>query len=221
MNNTSIILEPTSGKADYSVIWMHGLGADGNDFVSLVPELQLPESPGIRFIFPHAPIRPITLNGGMDMRGWYDIYSLEDRSRQDEQGVLESAALIHHMIDAEIEKGIKAENIILAGFSQGGAIALFAGLTYGQKLSGILALSTYLPIQETFFKQHRTANQNTPIYMAHGSHDPIIPFAMALESCEQLTAENYAVAWHSYPMEHSLCADELRDVREWFLKHTG
>ena len=112
MSELPIILEPTSGQADYSVIWLHGLGADGNDFVPLVPELQLPELPGIRFVFPHAPIRPITLNGGMDMRGWYDIYSLEDRSRQDEQGVLASAALIHQMIDAEIEKGIKAENII-------------------------------------------------------------------------------------------------------------
>jgi len=201
-----------------SVIWMHGLGADGNDFVPIVNELDLDGTPAIRFVFPHAPMRPVTINNGYVMRAWYDV-SLDDLAgqsrRADERGVRESQVQIIALIEREAKRGVAAENIVLAGFSQGGAIALQTGLRHPRKLAGVIALSTYLPLAESLPQEAAPANKATPIFMAHGTYDPVVPLMMGAGSMTLLTGMGYAVEWQQYPMPHSVCPQEIQDIGAW------
>ncbi|HEY1898661.1 MAG TPA: alpha/beta fold hydrolase [Steroidobacteraceae bacterium] len=201
-----------------SVIWMHGLGADGTDFVPLVPQLRLPDNLAPRFIFPNAPVRPVTVNNGMRMRAWYDIYSRGVRDREDAEGIQASAALVQAQIERECAVGIRAERIVLAGFSQGGAIALQTGLRAPQPLAGILALSTYLPLAATLAAQASAANRAIPILMCHGSFDPIVPVELARKSFDALTAQGYTPRWLDYPMQHQLCAEEILAITQWLVQ---
>jgi phospholipase/carboxylesterase len=204
-----------------AVIWLHGLGADGNDFAPIVPELRLTGAPAVRFVFPHAPMIAVTINNGYIMRAWYDVSfgDLEGNTkRADEKGVRASQASISALIEREASRGIATEKIVLAGFSQGGAIALQTGLRYPQRLAGIMALSTYLPLAGHLAQEASAANRDMPIFYAHGTHDPVIPLAMATMSVENLTAAGYRVDWHEYPMQHSVCAEEVADISAW-LKH--
>ena len=208
----------TAPNPTAAVIWMHGLGADGNDFVPIVNEIDLGGAPGIRFIFPHAPTRPVTINNGYVMRAWYDISfgDLEGNTRKaDEKGVRESQAQIGQLIARENSRGIAASKIVLAGFSQGGAIALHTGLRYPETLAGVMALSTYLPLAESFAQEATPANAKTPVFMAHGTHDPVVPYAMGNSSREQLQQAGYALVWHEYPMQHSVCLEEVADIGRW------
>jgi phospholipase/carboxylesterase len=198
-----------------SVIWLHGLGADGHDFEPIVPELDLPDSLPVRFVFPHAPMQPVTINGGAVMRAWYDVYSLEGQRREDAAGVRASQAQVEELIAREKARGVAASRIVLAGFSQGGAIALQAGLRHAERLAGIMALSTYLPLAGTLAAEAAPANRATPIFMAHGQYDPLIPIERAAMSRRQLEAAGYAVEWHEYPMEHAVCAAEIADISAW------
>lgn len=197
-----------------SVIWLHGLGADGNDFAPIVPALRLPGGRELRYVFPHAPIRPVTINGGMPMRAWYDIVAIQRGAREDEAGIRDSAAAIEALIEREAERGIPAHRVVLAGFSQGGAIALHAGLRYREKLAGIMALSTYLPLRAATLEFH-PANRETPIFMAHGSLDPVVPPVLGEESARLLSSSGYAVQFTQYVMPHSVCPEEVEDIREW------
>ena len=204
-----------------SVIWMHGLGADGNDFVPIVNELGLDSTPATRFLFPHAPMRPVTINNGFVMRAWYDVTlgDLEGHSRRaDERGVRESQAQITALIEREEKRGVAAERIVLAGFSQGGAVALQTGLRFPRKLAGMMALSTYLPLAESLPAEAAPANRQTPIFMAHGLYDPVIPIMMGAGSMTFLTGLGYAVEWRQYPMPHSVCPDEVEDIGAWLRK---
>ena len=201
-----------------AVIWLHGLGADGNDFAPIVPGLGLRESPGIRFIFPHAPMRPVTVNNGYVMRAWYDVTAgdLEGRSRQvDENGVRASQAAVENLIAHENRRGIAARDIVLAGFSQGGAIALQTGLRHRERLAGVMALSTYLPLANTLPAEAAAQNKDVPIFYAHGTYDPMIPLAMATASRDRLRAFGYPVEWHEYPMQHAVCPEEMADIGQW------
>ena len=201
-----------------SVIWMHGLGADGNDFVPIVNELELDGTPAIRFVFPHAPMRPVTINNGYVMRAWYDVSfgDLEGQSRlADERGVRESQAHITALIEREARRGIAAQDIVLAGFSQGGAIALQTGLRHPQKLAGVMALSAYLPLAESLLQEAAPANKTTPVFMAHGTYDPVVPLMMGAGSMTLLTGLGYAVEWRQYPMPHSVCPEEIQDIGAW------
>src|SRR6266446_9039662 len=202
-----------------SVIWLHGLGADGNDFAAIVPELRLPKAT-IRFVFPHAPVRPVTINGGMRMRAWYDITDGANR-REDERGVRASQALIETLIDREKERGTKAERLVLAGFSQGGAIALHTGLRHRERIAGVMALSTYVPVGEKLTAEASAANRDVPIFMAHGSDDPIIPLVRAEQSRNLLNSLGYPVEWREYRMPHSVCPEELTDIGAWLRKVLG
>jgi len=204
-----------------SVIWMHGLGADGNDFVPIVKALGLDSAPAVRFLFPHAPMRPVTINNGFVMRAWYDVTlgDLEGHSRRaDERGVRESQAQIAALIEREEQRGIAVERIVLAGFSQGGAVALQTGLRFPRKLAGMMALSTYLPLAESLPAEAAPANRQTPIFMAHGLYDPVIPLMMGAGSMTVLTGLGYAVEWRQYPMPHSVCPDEVEDIGAWLRK---
>jgi phospholipase/carboxylesterase len=199
-----------------SVIWLHGLGADGNDFVPIVPELVRPEWPPLRFVFPHAPVMPITINNGYAMRAWYDLLSLDFRQpREDARGVHRAIAEVEALIRREAERGVPAFRVILAGFSQGGAIALAAGLRREAKLLGIVALSTYLPLAAETVAQATIEGRSTPVFMAHGTYDPVVPFAAGQYSAEQLKRLGVAVTWRSYPIPHSVCAEEIRDLGDW------
>ncbi|MES1945498.1 Carboxylesterase [Salinisphaera sp. PC39] len=198
-----------------SVIWLHGLGADGNDFVPIVPELQLPDSLGVRFVFPHAPVRPVTINGGMAMRAWYDIAGLDPGSTEDAEGIRASAAEVTALVDAERERGVPDSRIVLAGFSQGGAIALHTGLRHPERLAGIMGLSTYLPLRDRLADEAADANRATPILMAHGSLDPMLPQQLGETSRDILQEAGHAVEWHSYPMQHQVCLEEIRDIAAW------
>jgi len=202
-----------------SVIWLHGLGADGNDFAPIVPELRLPKA-GIRFVFPHAPVRPVTINAGMRMRAWYDIADGANR-REDERGVRASQVLIEALIAREKERGTKAGRLVLAGFSQGGAIALHTGLRHPERIAGIMALSTYVPVGEKLSAEASTANRDVPIFMGHGSDDPIIPLARAEQSRNLLKSLGYPAEWHKYAMPHSVCPEELADIGTWLGKVLG
>jgi phospholipase/carboxylesterase len=210
----AVVLEPDS-PATASVIWLHGLGADGQDFVPIVPELRLPERPGVRFVFPHAPVRPVTINNGMRMRAWYDILALSGSSRQDEAGIRASAALLDDFIRRERERGIEAARIVLTGFSQGGAIALHTGLRYPQRLGGIAALSTYLPMPHRLAEEASQVNRDLPILMCHGTGDPMLPVQMGEASRDYLVAAGYEVEWKSYPMQHQVCMAEIEDMARW------
>lgn len=201
-----------------TVIWMHGLGADGNDFVPIVPELRLGTTPGVRFIFPHAPMQPVTINNGYVMRAWYDVSQgdLEGNSRKaDEAGVRRSQQAIDQLIGQEIERGIPAARIVVAGFSQGGAIALQTGLRYPERLAGVMALSTYLPLAEHLPEEAATANTAASLFIAHGTTDPVVPNAMGRNSAAMLERLGYHVEWHEYPMPHSVCAEEIADISAW------
>lgn len=218
MKSTSEYIEinPTQ-NAIGSVIWLHGLGADGHDFVPIVQELNLPDEMPLRFIFPHAPMQPVTINNGYVMRAWFDIYSLtESAQRQvDEKGVAESVQQLEKLIAQEIERGIPPEKIILAGFSQGGVIALATGLRYPNSLAGIMALSTYLPSPEKFTAEANAANFTTPIFLAHGTQDTILPYTLGLQTQDVLQRNKYLVQWHSYSMGHSVCNEEIGDIANW------
>jgi phospholipase/carboxylesterase len=213
----TVEVEPR-GLADAAVLWMHGLGADGHDFESLVPELRLDASPAVRFVFPHAPVRPVTINGGHRMRAWYDIAGFDRRAPEDEAGIRESAAALGDLVRRERERGIPAERIVVAGFSQGGAMALFLGPRWPERLGGVIALSTYLPLSDTLAKEAHPANAAVPVFQAHGSFDPVVPLAVGEKSRERLRALGYDVDWRSYPMPHSLCAQEVEDLRDFLLR---
>jgi phospholipase/carboxylesterase len=195
-----------------SIIWLHGLGADGHDFEPIVPELGLPKSSAMRFIFPHAPVRPVTINGGARMRAWYDV---TPDGQQDAGGVRASQAHVEALIARERTRGISAGAIVLAGFSQGGAMALQTGLRHPERLAGILALSAYLPLPDTLAQDASTANRDLPIFMAHGTQDPVIPLSWAKRSRDFLLRLGYAVEWHEYLMPHSVCAEEIADIGHW------
>ena len=204
----------TAPKPVNSVLWLHGLGADGADFVPIVRELELPPVP-IRFVFPHAPLQPVTINNGMVMRAWYDILGADLARREDERGVRASQALVEALIAREKARGTPARRILLAGFSQGGAIALQTGLRHPERLAGVMALSTYVPVAESLAAEAHAENRDVPIFMAHGLYDPIIPVAAARRSRDLLARLGYDVAWHEYPMPHSVAPPELDDIGAW------
>jgi len=197
-----------------SVIWLHGLGADGHDFEPIVPELNLPVP--LRFVFPHAPVRPVTINGGMAMRAWYDIVSLDAEGRADADGVRASSALLEALIAREKTRGVDAGRIVIAGFSMGGAIAINTALHTTEKLAGLMALSTYLPLPGEL--AGTTGSRDLPVFMAHGSFDPMLPMQWGRLSAERLREAGFEVEWHEYPMAHAVCAEEIRDIREWLMR---
>ena len=198
-----------------SVIWLHGLGADGHDFEPIVPELRLPAELGLRFVFPHAPVQPVTLNGGMAMRAWYDIISLDRGGPVDEAGIRASAAILDNLIVREQERGIAADKIVVAGFSQGGAIALHSALRSSERLAGVMGLSTYLPLRDKFSDE--VAVSTLPIFMAHGTLDPVVAMALGRDAADLLIANGFSVEWHDYPMAHAVCPQEINDIRDWLL----
>jgi phospholipase/carboxylesterase len=202
----------TAPNPTCSVIWLHGLGADGNDFVPIIPELHLPENPAIRFIFPSAPSMPVTVNGGYVMPAWYDIVGRNLMDQEDSEGIKRSAASIIELIEQEVARGIPYQNIVLAGFSQGCAMALYVGLRLPHKLAGILALSGYLPLAPSLNIEKHSANQSTPIFMAHGTYDPVVTLDRAQASYALLEKLAYQVDWNEYPMEHSVNHEELKDI---------
>ena len=204
-----------------AVIWMHGLGADGHDFEPIVPELRLGPRPSIRFVFPHAPLRPVTINQGHVMRAWYDIRALAGVRREDEAGVRQSARQIESLIARERQRGIPAERLVLAGFSQGGAMALHTGLRHAERLAGVMALSCYLPLASTLEAEAAPANRAVPIFWAHGVHDPMIPLALAEQSREQLATLGYPIDWHQYAMPHSVSAEEIAEIARWLGRVLG
>ena len=203
----------TGAVPQHAVIWLHGLGADGHDFEPIVPALSL--TAPVRFVFPHAPVRPVTVNFGTPMRAWYDILALDRMTVEDEAGIRASQAAVAALIEDELARGIDSKRIILAGFSQGGAIALHTGLRFPRALGGIMVLSAYLPLRETLAAERADANTVTPILMAHGSYDPVLPEALAVESLRSLEQQGYAVEWHSYPMAHMVCGEEIQDISRW------
>ncbi|HVB83595.1 MAG TPA: dienelactone hydrolase family protein [Rhodanobacteraceae bacterium] len=205
----------TGPSPRHSIVWLHGLGADGNDFAPIVPQLIDRAWPPLRFVFPHAPVRPVAVNGGMRMRAWYDIQAFDLHARQDEAGMRASIAEVDVLIEREVERGVAAERILLAGFSQGGAIALATALRHRQPLAGAIALSTYLPLQAHSAAERSAANAKLPVFMGHGSLDPIVPMALGVRSRDALTALGCAVDWHSYLMAHQVCAEEIADLRAW------
>ena len=209
-------VEIGSADSTHSIIWLHGLGADGHDFEPIVQELNLNQP--VRFIFPHAPTMPVTVNNGMSMPAWYDIASAQIDSRQDKTGIRQSQQSILLLIEKEIERGIKSSNIILAGFSQGGAIALHTGLRYEKPLAGIMGLSTYLPLIDSVKNEIHDANRKTPIMLAHGSHDPVVPFNLAEKTKVCLEQLSYTTELHAYLMEHSVCPEEVNDISDWINK---
>ena len=200
---------------NYAVIWLHGLGADGHDFEAIVPQLNLSNQHSIRFIFPHAPIRPVTINGGMKMRAWYDIKGMDLSQKEDIEGMRDSQRIVLELINEQIEKGIASENIIIAGFSQGGAVVQYTGIRTELKLAGIMALSTYLPFQKYAKAEHNKANLDTPIFVAHGKYDPVVPVQLGEQSTDKLESLGYKPEWHSYPMEHSVSMEEIQDISNW------
>ena len=205
----------TAANPHHAVIWLHGLGADGHDFEPIVPQLVRPEWPALRFVFPHAPVRPISLNGGLPMRAWYDIGGFDLSQKQDEAGIRTSIAAVESLITREVERGVPIANIVLTGFSQGGAIALAAGLRHANKLAAIVALSTYLPIAEVTADERSNANAATPIFMGHGAFDPVVPRYLGERSRDQLREWGYHVDWHSYPMAHQVCPQEIADLADF------
>jgi len=207
----------TAPNPTHTVIWLHGLGADGNDFAPIVPELRLNNSPGVRFIFPHAPVQPVTINGGMEMRSWYDILVTDLVRHEDAAGIRQSEQAIRALIARENERGIPTSNIVLAGFSQGCAMTLHTGLRLEEKLAGMIGLSGYLPLLDMAQAERHPANATTPIFLAHGSFDQVVALPRAEASFAQLKALGYDVRWHTYPMQHSVCGPEINDIAA-FLK---
>lgn len=205
--------------ADYAVIWLHGLGASGHDFEPLVPELTLPAEKKIRFVFPHAPQIPITVNSGVVMNAWYDIAGMNFLEQQDEAGIRGSERHVSNLIAREVTRGVAAGHIFLVGFSQGGAMALHTGLRYPQPLAGIMALSSYLPLDTMVLEERHDANRATPIMMAHGTHDPVIPLRLGEISRDYLQQLGYQVEWHEYFMDHSVHPDEVDDISRWLTQN--
>lgn len=200
-----------------AVIWLHGLGADGHDFEPVVPELRLPSALPIRFIFPHAPHRPVTINNGYVMRAWYDIRTAEFVQREDETGIRESEKTVQELIAREHARGVPSSRVVLAGFSQGGAIALHTGMRYPEPLAGVMALSTYLPLLDAFAAEAHAANRSVPIFMAHGTEDPIIPIERGRHSADLLKRAGADVQWRRYEMGHSVCIEEIGDLAAWLV----
>lgn len=207
----------SASSPDAAVIWLHGLGADGHDFEPVVPELRLPSRLRLRFVFPHAPVRPVTINMGMPMRAWYDILQMGG-GKEDETGIRASQALIQALIEQEKGRGVNPRRIVLAGFSQGGAIVLQTGLRHPERLAGILALSTYLPLAGTLAAERSAVNRELPVFMAHGTQDPMIGIARARESRAALEALGYPVQWKEYATAHSVCGEEIADIAAWLLR---
>jgi phospholipase/carboxylesterase len=208
----------TGPQPDAAIIWLHGLGADGHDFVPIVPELVRPGERAWRFVFPHALSRPVTINGGMRMRAWYDIVALDRRAREDDAGFAAADRAIRALIEREVTRGIPVHRIVLAGFSQGGAVSLYVAPRLAERLAGVMALSTYLPLAGRLATERLPANQTTPIFMAHGSTDGVLPISMGRESRQLLHTLGFAVEWHEYPMAHSLCAPEVSDIRRFLFR---
>ena len=219
MNLPECIETETGPSPRWAVVWLHGLGADGNDFAPLVPELVRPHWPAIRFVFPHAPVQPVTINGGMRMRSWYDIVSFDLAGRADSKGVDESVARVEALIAREIERGVPASRIILAGFSQGGAVTRAAGLRRREPLAGLVALSTYRPLgTEALARLGDTpeAARRQPVFVAHGRQDPVVPYAAGEDAARRLRELGFAVDFHAYPMQHQVCLEEIDALRAWF-----
>ena len=209
-----ITVEPAE-QANGTVIWLHGLGADGHDFTDIVKQLNLPESLQLRFIFPHAPVRSVAINANMQMRAWYDVYSLTDLDQEDEVGIKQSQKWVNRLITQEIQRGIAAERIVIAGFSQGGAVALYTGLHFDEPLAGILALSTYLPLMKSVTFDADNPNCHTPILIAHGRFDPVLPMVLGERTFNKLKQAGCSVVWRDYPMEHQVCLEEIQDISQW------
>jgi len=203
-------------KPSLAVIWLHGLGADGHDFENIVPELRLPSEPGVRFIFPHAPHRPVTINGGSIMRAWYDIALSDHGFSQNADHIRDSEKIVHRLIERENSRGIPSGRIVLAGFSQGGAIVLHAGLRYPRPLAGLLSLSAPVPFIEDLMAETHTVNAHVPIFMAHGTGDQMVPYAMAQQARAQMEVKGLNIEWHAYVTGHSVVPDEIRDISRWF-----
>ena len=206
----------TGENPEGSVIWLHGLGADGHDFEPIVPELKLPSSLTLRFVFPHAPVQAVTINGGMAMRSWYDIVSFDAEGRADRAGVLKSSALLDGLIAREIERGIPARKIVIAGFSQGGAVAIHTALQTDQNIAGLMALSTYMALPED--AATAVSRKDLPIFMAHGKFDPVLRMEWGRASADRLIEAGYSVDWHEYPMAHAVCPQEIADISRWLSK---
>jgi phospholipase/carboxylesterase len=208
----------TGRKPTGAVIWLHGLGADGHDFAPIVPQLASSDERPLRFVFPHAPVRPVTINGGMPMRAWYDILGFDRGIPQDTAGVRASAAEVAALISRENQRGIPTNRIVLGGFSQGGAISLFAGPRYPEKLAGIMGLSCYLLLEDLLPAERTRVNYQTPIFLAHGTQDPVVDVRRGTEARQLLEAGGYPVEWHTYPMPHSVCPQEIEDIAAWLRK---
>ena len=206
---------PTPQK---TILVLHGLGADGNDFVPLAQELDLRAAGPVRFVFPHAPVRPVTINGGYRMRAWYDILGTETQRREDEPGLRESIQLVEELLAREKERGVPAQHIVLAGFSQGCAMALLTGLRHAERLAGIVGMSGYLPLRDQTEAERSFANRDLPIFLAHGTQDPMIDINRARSSRDALTALGHPLTWREYPMAHSVCAEEVADINAWLLQ---
>lgn len=215
MTKDDIELVYGNAKPDHAIIWLHGLGATANDFPPIVPELGLDDSRTIRFIFPQAPDRPITINGGMRMPGWYDIKGTDIADKQDVQGMTESQALLEGLIQEQVDAGISSDNIIIAGFSQGGAVTYHTVIRSQHRLAGMLALSTYLPFAENVPTEQSGVNQATPIFASHGSYDPVVPVTLGKGSVDTLIALGYQVRWQTYPMEHQVAMEQIQDIGAW------
>ena len=206
-----------AGPARAAILWLHGLGADGHDFEPLIPQLGIVEELGVRVVLPHAPRRPVTINGGMAMPAWYDIPGPDFRQRQDSVGIRASEQQLCALIERELTRGIAAERILLAGFSQGGALVLHTGLRYPLPLAGVLVLSAYLPLADTLQAEAAAVNSALPLMMAHGTQDPVVPLPLAEQSRDLLQQQGYTVAWHTYAMAHAVCPEELLDIRAWLV----
>lgn len=211
----------TGPQPTWSVLWLHGLGADGNDFAPIVPELVRPGWPALRFVFPHAPVRPVTINNGLRMRAWYDIAGMDFATRADAAGVAQSIDQVEALLAREGERGIAPANVLLAGFSQGGAITLAAGVRRRVPLAGLIALSTYLPGADQLPEFASDAAKAQPIFMGHGTSDPVVLPAFGQRSAQALTAAGFKVDWHDYPMPHSVSAEEIRDLGDWMSRRFG
>jgi phospholipase/carboxylesterase len=215
VSQVEVVELQTGEKPVGCVIWMHGLGADGHDFEPIVPELVRPDERALRFIFPNAPVRPVTINNGYAMRAWYDIVGIDRQSRQDEAGIRASDAIVRALIRRENERGIPPERIVLAGFSQGAAMALFSGTRYPEKLAGMMGLSGYMVLAPKFDAERNNANQTTPIFLGHGTQDAVVALQLGEDTHQLLEATQYSVEWHTYPMPHSVCPEEIADIAEW------